>query len=430
MMSRVIVIEDLWKEYRLGVIGYGTLREDLQSWWARCRGKEDPNLPVGYHGGDNDELTDTIFALKDLWLEVQQGEILGLIGPNGAGKTTLLKIITGMTAPTRGTIKMNGRVASLLAVGTGMHPELTGRENVFLNGAILGMTRAEIRRKFDEIVDFSGVEQFIDTPVKRYSSGMNVRLGFAVAAHLEPEILLVDEVLAVGDAAFQRKCMGKMEEVSGSGRTILFVSHRMSAISTLCDRCVVLDRGGMAFDGPTHDAVRTYLEMSFAGEDNHKASFSFDPDPSLPAELIQGSIVNESGEVSNSIPYQEDFEVRLNVVVHRPDPAYYAVISLQDMVGHAILTTADDDLGPSPLAGLERGVCTIRVRFAAKMLKPGRYHLHCSLTRKRSGAVDSRVPILVLNIEDSKSWRARHEGYRSATVVAPEIPWEYTVDKR
>ncbi|RWX51348.1 ABC-type polysaccharide/polyol phosphate transport system, ATPase component, partial [Candidatus Electrothrix marina] len=221
-MSTVISIENLWKEYRLGVIGHGTLTKDLQSWWAKVRGKEDPNSQIApMMAGQEKQIDgDHFWALQDVNLEVKEGEILGVIGKNGAGKSTLLKILSRVTAPTKGNIKVKGRIASLLEVGTGFHPELTGRENIFMNGAILGMSKWEIRNKLDEIIDFSGVEDFVDTPVKRYSSGMYVRLAFAVAAHLEPEILIIDEVLAVGDAEFQKKCTGKMKEVSGQGRTV------------------------------------------------------------------------------------------------------------------------------------------------------------------------------------------------------------------
>ena len=227
-MSTVIKVENLSKRYRLGFIGGTTLVEDLNRWWAKLRGKPDPTLKID-HEIPSDSNSKHVWAVKDVSFEVKQGEVLGIIGRNGAGKSTLLKILTRITAPTNGTVKVKGRVASLLEVGTGFHPELTGRENIYLNGAILGMTKTEIRVKFDEIVVFSEIEKFIDTPVKRYSSGMYVRLAFAVAAHLDPEIMLVDEVLAVGDAAFQKKCLGKMGEVAHDGRTVLFVSHNMQS---------------------------------------------------------------------------------------------------------------------------------------------------------------------------------------------------------
>jgi lipopolysaccharide transport system ATP-binding protein len=257
MSQTVISVENLSKSYQLGVIGTGTFYGDLQRWWAQQRGRPDPYLKVGDPDFGNRE-NDTIWALKDANFSVERGEALGIIGRNGAGKSTLLKVLSQVTAPTSGTVKVKGRIASLLEVGTGFHPELTGRENIYLNGAIMGMNRAEIKRKFDEIVDFSGVERFIDTPVKRYSSGMYVRLAFAVAAHLEPEILIVDEVLAVGDAAFQKKCLGKMEDVSHHGRTVLFVSHNIGAIVSLCNRCLLLENGKIIKDGSTSEVIEVY----------------------------------------------------------------------------------------------------------------------------------------------------------------------------
>jgi lipopolysaccharide transport system ATP-binding protein len=257
-MSTVISVECLCKTYQLGAIGGATLRADVSRWLANLRGKPDPNLQIGQE--HQARLRGQEFkALRDVSFEVQQGEILGIIGRNGAGKSTLLKVLSRVTAPTSGAVKIKGRIASLLEVGTGFHPELTGRENIFLNGAILGMSKTEIRKKFDEIVDFSGVEQFIDTPVKRYSSGMYVRLAFAVAAHLEPEILIVDEVLAVGDAEFQKKCLGKMQDVSKGGRTVLFVSHQISAVTRLCKSALWMDAGKTREFGPADLICTHYL---------------------------------------------------------------------------------------------------------------------------------------------------------------------------
>ena len=243
-MSAAITAEALSKRYRIGELqrGYGTLRDTIAGAVQRIR-------QTGHHHHEE------IWALKDITLEVAQGEVLGVIGRNGAGKSTLLKVLTRITAPTSGRATIRGRVSSLLEVGTGFHPELTGRENVFLNGAILGMKRREIIRKLPDIVEFSGIEQFMDTPVKRYSSGMYVRLAFSVAAHLEPEIMLVDEVLAVGDAEFQRRCLGRMEEIGGTGRTVLFVSHNMQAVAQLCDRVVLLEGGSVVVDGPSTEVV-------------------------------------------------------------------------------------------------------------------------------------------------------------------------------
>lgn len=261
----VVSIEDIWKQYRLGVISHSTIQRDFQSWWAKLRGLEDPNSRIlPSHHENSDEL---FWALQSISLEIRRGELFGIIGRNGAGKSTLLKIFSRVTSPTKGEIRIRGRVASLLEVGTGFHPELTGRENLFLNGAILGMSKAEMRRKFDEIVAFAEIEKFIDTPVKRYSSGMYVRLAFAVAAHLEPEILVVDEVLAVGDASFQKRCLGKMQDVGREGRTVVFVSHNMGAIHSLTQKCVYLDSGKIRACGESTDIISQYLADSEGGSD-------------------------------------------------------------------------------------------------------------------------------------------------------------------
>lgn len=260
-MNTVIEVENISKAYRLGEFGTGSLGHDLHRWWNKISGKEDPFLKIGE---TNDRTkkgkSNIVWSLKDINLKIEQGDAIGIIGRNGAGKSTLLKLLSRITAPTTGIIKAHGRIASLLEVGTGFHPELTGRENIFLNGAILGMRKKEIARQFDEIVDFSGVERYIDTPVKRYSSGMYVRLAFAVAAYLQSEILIVDEVLAVGDAEFQRKCLGKMGDVSkGEGRTVLFVSHNMSAVSTLCNTGIYLKNGQLETEGNINTVVSAYL---------------------------------------------------------------------------------------------------------------------------------------------------------------------------
>lgn len=254
-----IRITNLKKRYRLGVIGGGTLQGDIQSWWARIRGKEDPNLKIGQIVGGKNE---TFMALDGIDLTVYKGERLGIIGHNGAGKSTMLKLLSRVTAPTEGQICIDGRISSMLEVGTGFNPELTGRENVYLNGAILGMTKAEVDKKIDQIIEFSECGQFIDTPVKRYSSGMYVKLAFAVAAHLDSEILVMDEVLAVGDMKFQQKCLGKMSDVSQSeGRTVLYVSHNMNTIKQLCDRCIVLNKGKIVFNGDVEAAIERYLGL-------------------------------------------------------------------------------------------------------------------------------------------------------------------------
>ena len=259
MDELAIKMEHVSKEYRLGAIGGGTLKGDLQSWWAKMRGKEDPNSKID--GRTDVKVGQRFLALDDINLEVKKGEALGIIGHNGAGKSTLLKLLSRVTAPSKGTIGINGRIASMLEVGTGFHPELTGRENIYMNGTILGMTRKEIDRKFDQIVDFAEMRKFIDTPVKRYSSGMYVKLAFAVAAHLDSEIMVMDEVLAVGDMKFQQKCLGRMGDAANEeGRTVLYVSHNMSTIRRLCTRCIVLDHGKLIYDGDVETAIGIYSD--------------------------------------------------------------------------------------------------------------------------------------------------------------------------
>jgi lipopolysaccharide transport system ATP-binding protein len=269
MSDVVIKVENLGKQYRLGDIGTGTFSNDFYRWFSRIIRKEDPNSKIGQVNDRTKKSSkhDIVWALKEVNFEVKRGEVLGIIGRNGAGKSTLLKILSRVTAPTIGEVKLKGKIASLLEVGTGFHPDLTGRENIYLNGAILGMTKREIKSKFDEIIQFSGVERYIDTPVKKYSSGMYVRLAFAVAAHLDPEILIVDEVLAVGDAEFQKKCLGKMKDVSGQGRTVLFVSHNMQAVSTLTSKCINLINGQINSQGETQSVINDYLMegKSFVG---------------------------------------------------------------------------------------------------------------------------------------------------------------------
>jgi lipopolysaccharide transport system ATP-binding protein len=274
MSNIAIKAENISKQYRLGEIGTGTISHDLNRWWSRVRGKEDPFLKIGESNNRVQKgESDYVWSLKDINFEINQGDAVGIIGRNGAGKSTLLKLLSKVTKPTTGQFKVKGRIASLLEVGTGFHPDMTGRENIYLNGAILGMHRNEIKQKFDEIVNFAGIERYIDTPVKRYSSGMYVRLAFAVAAHLESEILIVDEVLAVGDAEFQKKCLGKMGDVSKEdGRTVLFVSHNLSAVNALCNKSIVLKNGLNQFLGSTQDAIKVYESTGIS--ENSKLKFT------------------------------------------------------------------------------------------------------------------------------------------------------------
>ncbi len=324
MNNTVIKVENISKQYRLGKVGLGSLSHDINRWYqTTLRGKEDPYLKIG-EANDRSVKgeSDYVWALQDINFEVKQGEVLGIIGRNGAGKSTLLKILSRTTTPTTGKIKIKGRVASLLEVGTGFHPELTGRENIFLNGAILGMTKSEIKSKFDEIVDFAGVERYIDTPVKRYSSGMYVRLAFGVAAHLEPEILIVDEVLAVGDAEFQKKALGKMKDVSAKdGRTVLFVSHNMQAISTLTDNVIVLSNGTKVFEGETEVGIKQYLKLSENLADIVYQKEALTNKPSVTkVELI-------TSESNNTQVYGD--EMRIDFEIYCPEPVAEPVFSFQ-----------------------------------------------------------------------------------------------------
>jgi lipopolysaccharide transport system ATP-binding protein len=325
-MSTVIQVDRVSKQYRLGQIGGRRLVDDVNRRWARFRGKEDPLSKIDVtsvqsngngHKRSLQESEEQIWALKDVSFEVKEGEVVGIIGRNGAGKSTLLKILSRVTAPTSGEVRVKGRIASLLEVGTGFHPELTGRENIFLNGAILGMTKAEIRSKFDEIVAFSEIEKFIDTPVKRYSSGMYVRLAFAVAAHLDPEILIVDEVLAVGDAAFQKKCLGKMGEVARVGRTVLFVSHNMAAVTQLCSRALWLNNGTCSLAGHTADVVQKYLLADAIAVWERSWSWPGDA-PGDDRVRLLGTSVLQHGETTGVVDINEDFELEIRFAVLRP----------------------------------------------------------------------------------------------------------------
>lgn len=319
MSDIVIKVENIGKQYHLGQVGTGTLSHDLNRFWYKVRGKEDPYLKIGeVNDRTKKSETNIVWALNEISFEVRHGEVLGIIGKNGAGKSTLLKILSQITTPSKGRIKVKGRIAALLEVGTGFHPELTGRENIYLNGAILGMTKQEIKTKFDEIVDFSGVEKYIDTPVKRYSSGMMVRLGFAVAAHLEPEILIVDEVLAVGDVAFQNKCLGKMGEVSKQGRTILFVSHQMASLSQLCTRGLLLENGTSTYDGTITEAVSRYLSTSIksAGPEFNLLNI-VERKGSGAARFSKLEIFNR-GQLNNVFMIGEEMELRLTIISQEP----------------------------------------------------------------------------------------------------------------
>lgn len=347
MSNIVIKAENISKQYRLGLVGRGTVRDDLKRWWYNVRGKEDPFLKIGE---SNDRTikgeSDYVWSLRDVGFEINQGDSVGIIGRNGAGKSTLLKILSQVTQPTTGKIYTKGRIASLLEVGTGFHPEMTGRENIYLNGAILGMRKHEITRKLDEIIAFSGVERYIDTPVKRYSSGMYVRLAFAVAAHLESEILIVDEVLAVGDAEFQKKCLGKMGEVSkGEGRTVLFVSHNMGAVRSLCNKGIVLENGFKTFDGNSSDAIDYYLT-----DRNLVSSISLNErgDRLGSGKVIVSSIeyFNQFNDAIHQIVSGDFLKIRLNLI--QKDTIdfknFFAGIALYDQNENRVVSFYSDEM--------------------------------------------------------------------------------------
>ena len=348
MNETILKIENLSKQYRLGTVGTGTISDDLKRWWYSLRGKEDPFLKIG---DINDRSTkgtsDYVWALKDINFEVKKGEVLGIIGKNGAGKSTLLKILSKITSPTTGSVKFNGRVASLLEVGTGFHGEMTGRENIFLNGAILGMTKKEITAKYDEIVEFSGCERYIDTPVKRYSSGMTVRLAFAVAAFLEPDILIIDEVLAVGDAEFQKKAIGKMQDISkGEGRTVLFVSHNMAAVKSLCTKGIVLENGGVVFEGSVNSSIDRYLSENQVTNSFYKNRGSVNKE----------SYIKSAEVITSSKGSLHDFysDIQINIEV------YCEKAILQPAVSYQILNRDNIPLIHELILNNEKEFCQVK----------------------------------------------------------------------
>ncbi|MDD6483003.1 MAG: polysaccharide ABC transporter ATP-binding protein [Clostridiales bacterium] len=364
MSDTVIKIDHVTKQYRLGTIGGGTLQGDLQSWWARVRGKEDPNSKIGSKAYKKNE---KFLALDDVSLEIKKGETLGLVGTNGAGKSTLLKLLSRVTAPTAGEIYIKGRVASMLEVGTGFHPELTGRENVYLNGALLGMKRREVDKKLDEIVEFSECEKFIDTPVKRYSSGMFVKLAFSVAAHLDNEIMIMDEVLAVGDMAFQKKCIDKMLDVARSGRTIIYVSHNMNTIRRLCSRGVVLSKGRVIYDGETEGAISLYLNNAkmnkqrlYDFKERRRPDFMTDKVFMESLEVLgnEGCVYNDGEKVRFRLRFRanEDIEkLSLRMMIHNFDQSPIATAVCPDFMSCTKGKTYERDfeMDVEPLSGGE-----------------------------------------------------------------------------
>jgi len=419
MSDVVISVENLSKYYRLGEIGGGTLQEDFQRWWAGMRGKEDPLLKVDGSGRAAGDL----WALRDVSFEVRQGEVLGIVGRNGAGKSTLLKILSRTTAPTEGRVRVRGRIASLLEVGTGFHPELTGRENIFLNGAILGMKKAEITRKLDEIIDFSGVERFVDTPVKRYSSGMYVRLAFAVAAHLEPEILIVDEVLAVGDADFQKKCLGKMQQVSRGGRTVLFVSHNLAMVSSLCTVGVHLAGGQLVKQGTAQSAILSYAGAS--GDSPGSVDFSKTArrvgDDCV--ELLSGAVLNEQGVSVAEVDIGQALKISMHYrIIGEPHRRYFPNFHFHRSDGSCAFVVNATDIQPRP-EGSYAATCEVPGHF----LNDGLYSVRLVVTSYEGGVRvhADEISALTFNVRDPIDGVASRAGYSGPMpgAIRPLLAW-------
>ncbi|MGJ8592080.1 MAG: ABC transporter ATP-binding protein [Aquaticitalea sp.] len=417
-MESIIKVENISKQYRLGTIGTGTLSHDITRWWYNVRGKEDPYLKVG-ESNDRTSVgsSDYVWALKDINFEVKPGEILGIIGKNGAGKSTLLKLLSRVTAPTTGKITCHGRIASLLEVGTGFHPELTGRENIFLNGAILGMTKKEIASKFDEIVEFAGCQKYIETPVKRYSSGMYVRLAFAVAAHLEPDILVVDEVLAVGDAEFQKKAIGKMQDVSrNGGRTVLFVSHNMSAVKSLCTRGIVLQNGGSVFAGTAEEAVSFYLKDGNNEILNENIFNNLVIDNAIKLNKI--SVKNKSRTIQDPIVEDDTIELLTDIDVIGNPEQYHITYHLFNELGEAIFSMSHKRRDLKLQSGHNRLLCTIPKNF----LQAGSFSLKFLVVKNKKSVIyneDSIISFTVVNAgKEIGSFMGKEPGF-----ITPNFEW-------
>jgi len=415
-MAKAITVEGLSKAYQLGDFGTGTISRDVERFIARMRGKEDPYLRIGE---TNDRATkgesDIVWCLKDLNFDIEQGDAVGIIGRNGAGKSTLLKILSRITSPTTGTIKIKGRIASLLEVGTGFHPELSGRENIYLNGAILGMRKSEIKRKFDEIVDFSGVERYIDTPVKRYSSGMYVRLAFAVAAHLESEILIVDEVLAVGDAEFQKKCLGKMGDISkGEGRTVLFVSHNMGSIMQLCGKSILLQHGELVIYDKVKPVIDKYLSSA-----NKEDIFTSTDENKFFKEVF---FCNNKNQVKSVFMFDEDITAYFKISVLKITPSLTLSIIIKDQYDNPI--SASHYL----VDGKLNETIEINAIIKANHILPGEYKIEALLHVPNQYGIEKLPFDINFSIEDSGG---DHTAYRSANLgsIALPVNWKNYVSQ-
>lgn len=428
MEDVVLKIEDLSKVYRLGELGTGTISHDLNRWWYKVRGKQDPYLKLA-DVNDRSKAggSDYVWSLKDINFDVKKGEVLGIIGKNGAGKSTLLKILSQITSPTTGQVKIKGRIAALLEVGTGFHQDLTGRENIFLNGAILGMTKAEIAEKLDEIIEFSGIAKYIDTPVKRYSSGMMVRLGFAVAAHLEPEILIVDEVLAVGDQEFQDKCIGKMQSVSRSGRTVLFVSHNLSAVQNLCTSCLYLKNGQIVERGPTAKVIETYLTENKNVQLTGVIPHDFYRIYSNGEAFFRNILIKDTQDSTVSkLAFNQPFKVNLELEVMKELRGVMINVNLGTTLGQPILYAVDKSGEKYISRDFSVGKHKVEILFNSKLL-PGNYSFTLGLNYLANGSTIDwvenvyfiEVDKVGLNKDENYPWDSVH-GY-----VEPETKWNY-----
>ncbi|MBM3136831.1 MAG: ABC transporter ATP-binding protein [Chloroflexi bacterium] len=417
MTKTAILVDRIGKQYRLGqqVSSYRTLRETLVESFS-SRGREN---------GRNPASPESIWALKDVSFEVKQGQVLGVVGRNGAGKSTLLKILSRVTEPTEGIAEIHGRVGSLLEVGTGFHPELTGRENIFLNGAILGMKKNEIESKFDEIVSFAEVEKFIDTPVKRFSSGMYLRLAFAVAAHLEPEILVVDEVLAVGDAEFQRKCLGKMSDVAKEGRTVMFVSHNMSAILRLTEETLVIDKGYLLMRAPTNEAVDFYLSRGLTQEGQRTWHPDEIPAIAAPFKPLMIRLVNKKGHVIDTARTIEDFYIEMEYQLSRAIKGLRVGIYIITSRGEFVFTSfdTDDAVVFNAHAVREKGHYVSRCKIPSNLLNGGRFIVGCNASSYRIKTYFHDEQALVFNVDASGAAGMQWPELRLGP-VRPALNWE------
>lgn len=410
MSNIAIKAENISKYYRLGQINNGALYADIQSWFARKFGKEDPHAKICFNSAQSDK--DGFWALKDINFEIKQGDRVGIIGRNGAGKSTLLKVISEITTPTTGNIYIKGRVASLLEVGTGFHPEMTGRENIYMNGAILGMKKAEITRQLDEIIDFAEIEKYIDTPVKRYSSGMYVRLAFAVAAHLQSEILIADEVLAVGDAAFQKKAIGKMSDLStGEGRTVLFVSHNMGQIKALCENGFVLDKGCIINSGHIENCIYSYLTDSVGM--SLTSSKIFDDDESKPFQVKYVCIQDAYGNTLSTFEAQRAIIIHIETIYRTKVPGLYGYFTIFNSDRIPIITFDSNEASNNCMSDLLPGQYTFEIFLQEGLLAKGQYSVYMNFTSQYNQTqfnVDSPMDVCTFSVTDTISFRGNNRG--------------------